>query len=152
MANRLNDNTIWKKQRWFKKLSPINKLAWKYIVDTCDHAGIYKIDYGEIVDDLGIEDFDLCDFIDSCNMDFDKETGKKIKRERLILVDKTTLWITGFIRFQYENKSDLLVKTNSPAIYSALSILYGLKLLKIAEEKDFFKLSEPYVNGRKRIS
>ena len=124
MAKRYTDTTIWKKQRWFKKLSPIYKLAWKYITDTCDHAGILKIDFSEFVDDLGLDEFDILDFIKQCNTDFDKSNGKKIERERIKLLKNNTVWITGFLKFQYESKDDVKIKTLAPVVFSAVPVGY----------------------------
>lgn len=149
MAKRYTDTTIWKNQRWFKKLSPIYKLAWKYLTDTCDHAGILKIDFSEFVDDLGLDEFDIFDFIKCCNTDFDKSNGKKIERERIKLLKNNTIWITGFIKFQYENK-DFHINPSIPAIYSALTILNSYGTLNEGLSKGYFTLSKPYVKGMLR--
>lgn len=149
MAKRYTDTTIWKKQRWFRKLSPIHKLAWKYITDTCDHAGILKIDFSEFSDDLGIDEFDINEFINECNTDFDKKDGKKIQRERIKLIQENIVWITGFIKFQYENK-DLEVNPAIPAIYSALTILNGYGTLNEGLSKGYLTLSQPYIKGMLR--
>lgn len=143
MAKRYTDTTIWKKQRWFKKLSPTYKLAWKYITDTCDHAGILKVDFSEFVDDLGLEEFNIMDFIKHCNTDFDKSNGKKIERERVKLMKNNIVWLTGFIKFQYENK-DLLINPAVPAVYSALTILNGYGMLEEGLNKGYFTLSQEY--------
>lgn len=140
MAKRFTDTTIWKNQKWFKKLNPIYKLAWKYITDLSDHAGIWKIDLGELSDDLGIDEFDLEDFLQNCNVDYDKKNGKKICRDRLLVVRNDYLWITGFIKFQYEGKSKKIDPTSKVA-NSAIEILNGFGLLhKAIKEKCFFEL------------
>lgn len=149
MAKRLTDTEIWKKQRWFRKLPPLYKLAWKYITDNCNHAGIYKLDYGELIDDLSVEDFDIKDFIDKCNSDFSKENGEKIIKERLKLINSTTIWITGFIKFQYE-KSDFLINPKVPVVYSALENLEGYDLLLEGLNKGYFTLMLPYKKGMLR--
>lgn len=149
MAKRFTDTTIWKNQRWFKRLSPIYKLAWKYITDTCDHAGIFKLDFSEFVEDLGVEEFDFIDFIEKCNTEFDKTNGKKLKRERIKCVNDSVYWITGFIRFQYEGK-DLMVNPLVPAIYSALTVINGYGSLDEGLVKGYFTLTQPYVKGMLR--
>ena len=151
MANRQTDTKIWTTQRWFKKLHPSHKLAWKYLTDVCDHAGIWKIDFGQLVDDTGLEDFDLTVFIHSCNQDYDKENGQKISRERIKIVNKKTVWLTGFIRFQYENK-DFMINPEVPAINSALTILKGYGILDEGLTKGYYTLTKPYVKrtGRTR--
>jgi hypothetical protein len=140
MAKRFTDTTIWKNQKWFKKLDPIHKLAWKYLTDVCDHAGIWKIDIGELTDDLGLEEFSLQDFMDQCNTDYDKKTGKKISRKRILLVKEEFLWLTGFIKFQYEGKSRKVDGTSKVA-NSAIEILNGFGLLqKAIQDEKFFEL------------
>ena len=43
MAKRFTDNEKWKK-RFFKNLEPKYKLLWIYILDDCNHAGIWDVD------------------------------------------------------------------------------------------------------------
>lgn len=144
MAKRYTDTDIWIKQRWFKKLEPSHKLVWKYLTDRCNHAGIWKIDYAQLIDDTGIDGFDLSSFIDSCNTDFDPKNGKKISRERIKLIEKfNILWITGFIQFQYEGK-EFSVNPRVPAIKSALEILHGYKTLTEGLQKGYITLTEPF--------
>jgi hypothetical protein len=143
MPKRQTETKIWSTQRWYRKLHPYHKLVWKYLTDCCDHAGIWKIDYGQLVDDTGIEDFDLAQFIQACNTDFDKETGERIFRERIMAVSKGVLWLTGFIRFQYENK-DFQVNPDVPVIKSALQILNGYGILQQALDKGYITLSKPF--------
>lgn len=83
MSKRFTDTEKWK-DPWFRKLSPMQKNIWFYLLDNCDNAGIWKIDMdllsfcvGEKIDDL--------DFLDG-----------RIKK-----VDKEKIWITKFINFQY---------------------------------------------------
>ena len=43
MAKRFTDNAKWC-DPWYRKLSPLNKLAWLYITDNCDAAGVIDLD------------------------------------------------------------------------------------------------------------
>jgi len=43
MAKRMTDTDKWKK-RFVKELSPQHKLLWFYILDDCNHAGIWEVD------------------------------------------------------------------------------------------------------------
>jgi len=138
MANRLTDTTIWKKQKWFKKLSVTHKLAWKYLTDECDHAGVWKIDISELLDDLGLDDFDLEQFLLSCNKDFDKKNGKAIKRERITQVDEDHLWITGFMMFQYGGKAKIISLANN-AVPSAIKILKAFNLFDLGISLKYFR-------------
>jgi hypothetical protein len=42
MPKRFTDTDAWK-DPWFQNLKPVFKLFWKYICDSCDYAGIWKI-------------------------------------------------------------------------------------------------------------
>lgn len=142
MAKRFTDNEIWKSQRWFRKLHPEYKLAFCYIKDQCNHAGVWKIDCSDLIEDLGLESFTLNDFIDAVNVEFDKMTGNKTKKERVLVIKETLLWITGFIQFQYEGK-DKMVNWQVPAVRTALVCLEGLGTLSEGLEKSFITLKKP---------
>lgn len=43
MAKRFTDTEKWK-DAWFRKLSPVHKCLWQYLVDECDCAGTWKVD------------------------------------------------------------------------------------------------------------
>ena len=125
MAKRFGDTEIWKRQRWFRKLPPEYKLAFCYIKDQCDHAGIWKIDCSDLVEDLGIGSFELKNFVSSVNTEYDKITGSNTIKERLIIINNSILWITGFIQFQYEGKNKIVVFGNN-VVNSALYLLDSL--------------------------
>jgi hypothetical protein len=143
MAKRFTDTEIWKKQRWFRKLSPINKLAFFYIKDQCNHAGIWKIDCSDLIDDLGLEDFNLDEFINEMNLDFDKINGSKKHKERVKIIKDNNLWITGFMQFQYESK-EKLVSINS-CVRTAILILTGLDIYSEALDKGYITLKEKQI-------
>jgi len=146
MAKRFGDTDIWKKQRWFRKLSPTYKLAFLYIKDQCDHAGIWNIDCTDLVEDLGIESFDIDDFILRINTEFDKITGKVIHKERIRKLDKGYVWVTGFVQFQYKGKEGLVNPYAAP-VKTALQILSGFKLLEDAFDKTYITLTQPLPEG-----
>lgn len=142
MAKRFTDTNIWKTQKWFKRLTPVHKLFWKYLTDSCDHAGVWKIDFLVITEDLGIEDFDISEFIKECNLDNDKLNGKPITRQRVMMIQNSHLWVTGFVQYQYENKGGL-INPNSLVVKSAIEILQSFKLLELAIEGGYIRTSEP---------
>lgn len=146
MAKRFTDTNIWKSQKWFKRLSPIHKLFWKYLTDSCDHAGVWKIDYLAITDDLGIDDFLLTDFVTACNKDFEKLTGKPIEKTRVLVIKDSAIWLTGFMQFQYENKM-LLINPKVAVVRSALEILKGFGMLQEGLDKGYIRLTEPFDKG-----
>lgn len=146
MAKRFGDTEIWKKQRWFRKLIPEYKLAFCYIKDQCDHAGIWNIDCADLIDDLGIDKFDVSEFSSMCNVEFDKITGVKDYRERVRILDKGYLWVTGFIQFQYKGKNGL-VSIDAAPVRTALQILSGLNLLDEGLRKGYISLNEVLPEG-----
>ena len=146
MAKRFTDTDIWKKQRWFRKLSPNHKLAFLYIKDQCDHAGIWNIDCTDLIEDLGIETFNIQKFTEDCNTEYDKISGNVTIKERIRLLDKGYLWVTGFIQFQYKGKEGLVNPYAAP-VKTAIQILSGFALLEIALNKGFITLTEPFQEG-----
>lgn len=44
MAKRFTDTDKWKKV-WYRKLRPTNKCFWQYLLDNCNHAGIWEVDF-----------------------------------------------------------------------------------------------------------
>ncbi len=141
MAKRLVDTEVWKKQRWFRKLSPIYKLAFLYIKDQCDHAGLWNISVLDLIDDLGIELFDVEDFVLKCNLDFDKKTGVQNHRERLVTLPNGYIWITSFCQFQYAGKDNKIHAAN--ASFSAIQKLHGLDLIDLAVKNKYLTLANP---------
>lgn len=142
MAKRFTDTEIWNDQIWFVELDPFYKLAWKYVGDACDHAGIWKIDVLELKRKTKIPQFNVRDFVDACNRDFDKFSGEEVHKERLRIVQEKYLWITGFIQFQYGNKKGFVTPNNITR--SAFDILESLSLLNESINKGFITLPKGY--------
>jgi len=143
----MTDTDIWKSQRWFRKLEPNYKLAWNYIKDQCNHAGIWNIDCTDLMEDLGIDGFSLTDFISATNTEYDKFSGKKIIKERLVILGDNFLWITGFLQFQYENKEGK-VNAEAAPVKTALQILNGYGILEQALIKGYFTLIKGSVRAK----
>lgn len=146
MAKRYTDTLIWKNQRWFRKLKPEYKLAFCYIKDNCNHAGIWNIDCSDLIEDLGIDEFDFADFIDSVNTEYDKVSGKKINKERFVVINNRFLFITGFVQFQYEGK-DKLVNHFAAPVRTALIFLQSIDILEDSIRKGYITLKQPLTEG-----
>ena len=87
MAKRFSDTDKWKKG-WIKKLTPGEKLVWVYLLDNCNHAGIWDVEIEVAETRLGIK-INPIEVI--------KAFGDKIK-----VIDNGNKWfITNFISFQY---------------------------------------------------
>ena len=145
MAKRFTDTEIWKRQRWFRKLSPIYKLAFFYIKDQCDHAGVWQIDCSDLMDDLGITEFNLRDFVAAINEEYDKFTGEKIVKERVKLIGNKLL-ITSFVQYQYEGKEKKLSQL-SHVVNSALLVLEGHGFLDEQVDRGYITLTQPLNKG-----
>lgn len=87
MAKRMTDTDKWKK-RFVRELSPQHKLLWFYILDDCNHAGIWDVDLEVASIRVG---FDLTH--DNLPSSFG---------EKVISFDNGDKWfIPEFIDFQY---------------------------------------------------
>jgi len=94
MAKRFTDSEKWQ-DRWFRKLPSIYKLFWIFILDNCNHAGIWKKDL-ELAEFLIGEKF--CEIPDEFPGDFKQYFG-----ERIIFFSNDYWFIPKFVRFQYGN-------------------------------------------------
>lgn len=91
MAKRFTETTKWSK-RWFRKLAPEHKLAWFYVLDWCDPAGVLEVDE-ELANFQIASDIDWDEFI--------RETDGRIER-----LDDGKLWVVGFVEYQYGEISE----------------------------------------------
>lgn len=87
---RLTDTQKWV-DPWFRRLSPAHKLAWLYILDTCDIAGIWPVDMAlfKALSGANLKEAELLKAL--------KGRAKAIPRNRW--------WIPKFITFQYNQLS-----------------------------------------------
>ena len=86
MAKRLTDSRKWD-DPWFSGLPMKMKLLWIYILDKCDHAGIYKVN-------LRLAAFQVEAEITEAEVD--EHLGTRIQK-----LDRETWHIPKFISFQY---------------------------------------------------
>lgn len=110
MAKRLSDSTKWNRP-FLRKMKSAYKLFWLYLLDECDHAGIWIVDFevarlklGEKIDEKGaIENFG----------------------DRFIIFDDNSKWfIPDFISFQYGNLAE-----NNRVHVSVIQILKRYNLI-----------------------
>lgn len=91
MAKRFTDSYKWK-DRWFRALRPEHKLAWLYVLDNCDHAGVIDLDE------------ELANFQIGTALDWDaflSHCGDRIQKTR-----KEKIFLVGFVEFQYGKLSE----------------------------------------------
>ena len=87
MAKRFTDTEKWKKQ-FIKSLGTVNKLLFLYILDDCDHAGIWHVE-------IDIAEMRIGEKIDL-------EEAKAEFKDHIIEFDNGEKWfIPYFIEFQY---------------------------------------------------
>ena len=84
----------------------------------------------------------MLDFINKCNIEFDKNNGQVTLKERLRLLDKGYLWVIGFIQFQYKGKEGLVNPYANP-VKTALLLIKGYGLLDEALSKKWVTLTQP---------
>lgn len=89
MANRFTDTEKWKDE-WFLSLEPTMKILWLYICDTCDYAGVWKVN------------FTLASF--SVGTILDKQSALNAFGERVKVISDEKWHIPKFISFQYRGK------------------------------------------------
>jgi hypothetical protein len=91
MAKRFTDSEKWKKP-WWRRLSLKSKLTWQYLVDNCDHAGIWSADY------------ELASF--QIGMPIDEAAMLSEFEGRVEKIDDDKLFIPSFLEFQYGELRD----------------------------------------------
>lgn len=89
MGKRFTETDKWS-DPWFRKLEPQFKLAWLYLTDNCDVAGLIDLDE------------DLANFRIGFDVDWEKFTKQCGPRIHKLASGK--LWLPGFIRFQQNGK------------------------------------------------
>lgn len=89
MAKRLHDTDIWK-QDWFLEMPTEQKIAWIYIKDNCDHAGIWKPEK-KMLEMILRGQVDLKLTLELVNKE----------KERVVVLKNGRWFLKGFLEFQY---------------------------------------------------
>ena len=118
MAKRFTDTDKWKK-RWFRQLKNDHKVFWMYLLDQCDHAGIWEVD------------FELASYF--CNGIKESEIRQTFIKQYHEFDDKKRWFIKDFIEFQYNELNDkvnahksVLSRLNK---YNLINLMYGKEQL-----------------------
>jgi hypothetical protein len=91
-GKKFTDSNKWKKQ-FFRNLSLEGKLAWFYLTDNCDHAGIWIVDVDTFNFQSGLR-LTLQNILD-------------IFKNHVVLFDNgERLWLKTYYSFQYEDAKD----------------------------------------------
>ncbi len=111
MAKRFTDNQKWSKP-FLRSLQAPYKILWLYILDECDHAGVWQVD------------IDVAKIKTGC--DFNLEDAIKFFGDKIVVFDNNEkIFIQDFIEFQYG-----ILNPGNRAHNSVLSILSKYKLNK----------------------
>lgn len=87
MAKRFSDSNKWSKP-FIRSMKAPYKLLWLFILDECDHAGLWQVDFDTAQIKTGEK--------------LDKEQAAKLFSDKIIEVDSGEKWfIVDFIDFQY---------------------------------------------------
>lgn len=130
MAKRLTDSEKWN-DPWFHKLPPELKLFWIYLVDNCDHAGLWKANP------------DLAEFQTGVTIVWGEGAGRVPKELEERVVPKGDYWfIPKFLKFQYGeslNKGDAvsgaLEKIRNKGFSDSLQTLMGGSIHSVGRVK-----------------
>ena len=109
MAKRFTESTKWKKL-WIRKLDPKYKLFWFYLLDNCDHAGIYDADIESASFHIGIE--------------YKEKEILEIFNRKIVPFKKDKWFIPKFVEYQYGELNE-----NNRAHLSVINILSKYNLL-----------------------
>ena len=139
MSKRFMDTDLWN-QSWYIELSAESKNIWAYLERMCDCAGILKIEIPEMKRKIGCTEISISTFLKEVNRDFDSDIGKTVVRNRVMYIpNKSKIWITGFISFQYE-KGTSGVNAAIPAIKGALNRLRDEGIYDYAIMEGFLRI------------
>jgi len=107
MANRFTETEKWR-DNWYMKLKPRHKIFWIYLLDTCDHAGIWE------------PNIELANF--QIGFKYAEKELLEILKERVCEINGKW-FIPKFIEFQYKCTVDQLNIQNK----AHLGIINALK-------------------------
>ena len=103
MGKRFTETDKWS-DPWFRRLSAEHKLAWLYLLDNCDLAGVVDLDH------------DLADFQIGCDVDWDGFV-MGVGSDRVEVLPNGKLFVLRFIEFQHGTLS-VNCKAHGPAFRS----------------------------------
>lgn len=109
MAKRFTDTDKWKRE-WFSELDPKAKLVWIYLLDQCDHCGIWPRNMKLLSEQTGIK--------------LEEDTFQVWFHGKLVKFDSDKYFIPSFFEFQYGHSKD-----DFKAKKSAVSVLVKLGLM-----------------------
>ena len=132
MAKRFMDNTIFEKQ-WFRKLPLRLKVVWFYLINKCNHAGVWECDIDLLSFQIGMgEIFTLDEIMEAFG-------------DNLQQLDDNKIYITKFVQFQYGLPLNPSVRVHQSVIklLDKYGIDLGNSLLSVKDkDKDIDKVKD----------
>ncbi|MEZ6115808.1 MAG: hypothetical protein R3C28_04445 [Pirellulaceae bacterium] len=116
MAKRFTESTKWR-DSWFMALPPEFKLAWLYVCDECDHAGILELNERLANLQIGIE-IDWQAFLAQC--------GRRVE-----YIKESKYWVRTFCEFQHGK-----LNPGNRVHKSVIRRLESLKLVSVERQCD----------------
>lgn len=102
MSKRFTDTIKWKK-KFFRELPSEYKLLWLYILDDCDHAGVWEVDFDAVKLKIGVQ--------------FEPDKVLNIFDNRVVEFREGEKWfVPDFVKFQYGEELNIKVKAQWSAI------------------------------------
>jgi hypothetical protein len=145
VANRFTDSKKWD-DPFLLEIEPKYKLLWVYILDKCNHAGIYK----------------QCSALEKCCLgyDFNWMEVEKVFKGRVVQLKDQKYFIPGFVEFQYgdlnpENrvhKSVLDILTKEGAYKGLIRTIQGRKDKDYDKDKDNIKINNNHDTDKDNCS
>jgi hypothetical protein len=133
MAKRFTDSEKWK-DPFFEELTNELKLAWLYLLDDCDHAGIWKKSIKRLNFSIG--------------SDLTEEELLLAFKQRIVVLNSDKWFIPKFVTFQYGND---FIKSKQKSVISAVNILNQNNLIKELSN-GYLTLSIPLSNPINTLS
>ena len=116
MAKRFTETEKWQ-DKFFRSLDNDHKLLWLFLLDNCNHAGIWEIDW------------ELVEF--RLKVAFDEKSVLQKFGDKIHQFDNNNKWfIKPFIKFQY--------KELNPTVKAHYSVIEKLKEHDLEKEIDNF--------------
>jgi len=107
MAKRFTDSEKWE-DAWFQELESKHKLFWFYLLDKCDHAGVWKVN------------FRTASFFTDSNLEYEETI--QVFKLRITEISNEYWLINKFIKYQY-NKEIGELNVNNKVHLSVLNKL-----------------------------
>lgn len=102
---RMTDTRLWEKP-WFRKMTPSEKCAWRYLIDRCDNVGVWEADT------------ELAEFYIGDSIDW--EAFREKLNGNVEVLEGGKWWVVDFCLFQHP---DLDEESGSNAIRSYIDLL-----------------------------